>query len=120
MPHGQDLLGMFQPIHSQLVILTPRLKNLAALLGIVHRMEIESKSEASAWYIQVIAMDGQPIIITFLSSLVKWIHLAHVTSHDNTYKRIIGDWKEWEIVAWIETLNMHMFMSAYYLVSLKY
>lgn len=53
--------------------------------------------------------DGQPIIVTFLSSLVKWIHLTHVMSHDNTYKQIVGDWKEWEIVAWIEALNMHKF-----------
>lgn len=73
-------------------------------------MELEAKSASCERYIQVIATDGQPVIVTFLPSLVKWIHSANATSHDNTYKRIMGDWKEWEIAAWIEALNMRMLL----------
>lgn len=43
MPHGQDLLGVFEPICSDFKLV---LKNFTALLlGVMHHMEIESKAD---------------------------------------------------------------------------
>ena len=46
------------------------------------------------------------MIITMLPSLADRIHTADASLHDNTYKRLFGEWKEWEVVIWDKRLNM--------------
>ena len=50
------------------------------------------------------------MIITMLPSLAALIHTADSTLHDNTYKRVYGKWKEWEVVIWDKQLNMSKFI----------
>jgi hypothetical protein len=40
------------------------------------------------------------MIITMLPYLANLIHGADASLHDNTYKRVCGHWKEWEVVIW--------------------
>ena len=75
--------------------------------GVVHQQQADLKSLLTAeQYIQLVATDDIPVIVTFIPSLVNYIHTAWATSHDNTYKRLAGEWKEWEIVIWLSKLNM--------------
>lgn len=54
---------------------------------------------------QIGTKDGVDIIVTMLAGLAERVHLANATLHDNTYKRVFGDWKEWEVVIWDKRLN---------------
>ena len=40
-----------------------------------------------------------------LPGLASRVHDADATLHDNTYKRVFGEWKEWEVVMWDKRLN---------------
>lgn len=40
-----------------------------------------------------------------LPGLAELLHGAQTTLHDNTYKGVSGDWKEWEVVVWDARLN---------------
>ncbi|KAJ7142783.1 hypothetical protein C8R44DRAFT_726114 [Mycena epipterygia] len=52
-------------------------------------------------YIWKVASEfGEEIIITMLPYLANRIHLAKASLHDNTYARVHGVWKEWEVVIW--------------------
>lgn len=55
---------------------------------------------------EVNVLNESIIIVTFNPSLVKYIHEATATLHDNTYKRVAGDWKEWEVVMWHAGIDM--------------
>jgi hypothetical protein len=44
--------------------------------------------------------DQVEVIVTMLPDLAKLIHHVHATLHDNTYKRVAGDFNEWEVVIW--------------------
>lgn len=46
------------------------------------------------------------LIVTFVPELAARLHDALETFHDNTYKRVHGDWKEWEATLWDRKLNM--------------
>ncbi|KAJ7586636.1 hypothetical protein C8J56DRAFT_1085151 [Mycena floridula] len=47
------------------------------------------------------------LIITMVPRLAEQFHCVTTTLHDNTYKRIADKkWKEWEVVAWSNRLNM--------------
>ena len=59
---------------------------------------------------KVRSQDGVDMIITMLPSLAALIHTADSTLHDNTYKRVYGKWKEWEVVIWDKRLNMSKFV----------
>jgi hypothetical protein len=48
---------------------------------------------------------GVDMIITMLPFLANGIHDADASLHDNTYKRVFGNWKEWEVVIWDKRLN---------------
>jgi hypothetical protein len=48
------------------------------------------------------------MIITMLPYLANLIHSADASLHDNTYKRVFGHWKEWEVVIWDKRLNTSM------------
>ena len=49
---------------------------------------------------EVQSRDGVDMIITMLPFLANRIHDADAPLHDNTYKRVFGNWKEWEVVIW--------------------
>ncbi|KAE9386168.1 hypothetical protein BT96DRAFT_949317 [Gymnopus androsaceus JB14] len=56
-----------------------------------------------ARYIQKIlstSSDTGNIIVLMLPGLAELLHEAQTTLHDNTYKGVSGDWKEWEVVVW--------------------
>ncbi|KAJ7119239.1 hypothetical protein C8R43DRAFT_1152428 [Mycena crocata] len=48
----------------------------------------------------IISDHGEEIVITMLPYLAERIHLAKASLHDNTYARVHGTWKEWEVVIW--------------------
>ncbi|KAJ7486492.1 hypothetical protein FB451DRAFT_949962, partial [Mycena latifolia] len=47
---------------------------------------------------KVTSKNGEEIIITMLPYLADRIYCAKASLHDNTYARVHGTWKEWEIV----------------------
>ena len=53
--------------------------------------------------------ENMTIVITSLAPLASLVHSTNATLHDNTYKRLHGDWKEWEVVVWNWHLNKCMF-----------
>ncbi|KAF8173596.1 hypothetical protein K438DRAFT_1610611 [Mycena galopus ATCC 62051] len=54
---------------------------------------------------RVTSENGQDIVITMLPYLAGRIHVAKASLHDNTYCRIHGIWKEWEVVVWDDPDN---------------
>lgn len=75
-----------------------------------HQQELDSQSlPESERYIHVVSRFGESIgriIVTFNPFLASLVHTAYATTHDNTYKRVEGSWKEWEVVQWVSHLNM--------------
>ena len=59
--------------------------------------------------------------LQILPSLANQIHTADVLLHDNTYKWVFGNWKEWEVMIWDKKLNMseHSFISHFVVVNLS-
>ncbi|KAJ7232996.1 hypothetical protein B0H12DRAFT_1028746, partial [Mycena haematopus] len=52
-------------------------------------------------YIQyLISEDGVQLVLTMLPYLAGRIHFSKASLHDNTYGRLHGVWKEWEVVIW--------------------
>ncbi|KAJ7196031.1 hypothetical protein GGX14DRAFT_327140, partial [Mycena pura] len=52
-------------------------------------------------YIQyLISEDGVQLVLTMLPYLASRIHFCKASLHDNTYARLHGVWKEWEVVIW--------------------
>ena len=60
------------------------------------------------------------MVITMLPALAERIHLANMTLHDNTYKHVFGDWKEWEVVIWDGRLNQRKSIFSLYKFSGTY
>ena len=74
---------------------------------------------AEARYIhEVSSHDGVDLIITMLPFLAAHIHSASATLHNNKYKCVFGEWKEWEVVVWDSKLNMCMWTT--YILSYFY
>ncbi|RPD75850.1 hypothetical protein L226DRAFT_570087 [Lentinus tigrinus ALCF2SS1-7] len=87
------------------------------LEGVVHQQQVDLKTlQPARQYIQLVAAGDVPVIVTFIPFLVAYIHTAWSTSHDNTYKRLAGEWKEWEIVIWLAELNMRVTIARVYCV----
>lgn len=78
------------------------------MIGVLHRQTEERSKDVSERYIHMVSNGAFPVIITGLRSLFQLFHQVDATLHDNTYKRLNGDFKEWEVVAWIKHLNMRM------------
>ncbi|EIM79030.1 uncharacterized protein STEHIDRAFT_116833, partial [Stereum hirsutum FP-91666 SS1] len=58
--------------------------------------------------------NGLNIIVTMLPGLAMYYHEAKASFHDNTYKRTRGQWKEWEVVVWVQRLNMRLTIARVY------
>ncbi|KIJ33118.1 hypothetical protein M422DRAFT_783248 [Sphaerobolus stellatus SS14] len=54
------------------------------------------------------------VIITMVPGLAQFTHDAHTTLHDNTYKRVHGDFNEWEVVIWDSKGNRRMTVARIY------
>ncbi|KAF9563822.1 hypothetical protein CPC08DRAFT_721395 [Agrocybe pediades] len=82
-------------------------KNGIGLKGVIHlKQKDDDELPLEDRYIHSISLDGFKVIVTMVPGSAKRIHLASSTLHDNTYKRVYGDWKEWEVVIWDASLNM--------------
>lgn len=81
------------------------------------RLNRENLPPEARYIHEVSSRDGVDLIITMLPSLAARIHSARATLHDNTYKRVFGKWKEWEVVVWDSRLNMRMFGTTAFLDS---
>ncbi|KAJ7049788.1 hypothetical protein C8F01DRAFT_1264828 [Mycena amicta] len=81
-----------------------------------HGLGIEGQSAAEeAVYIWKVASElDEEIIVTMLEGLAKRIHRSRYTVHDNTYCRVHGEWKEWELVIWDDRLNMRLAIARVY------
>ncbi|KAJ3491080.1 hypothetical protein NLJ89_g11374 [Agrocybe chaxingu] len=86
------------------------------LEGVLYKKrEDDSKLPLAKRYIhEISSQDGTDLIITMLAGLVERVHDADATLHDNTYKRVHGDWKEWEVVIWDKKLNMRLTVARIY------
>jgi hypothetical protein len=81
-----------------------------SLTGVQHLAEVEAKRPTSDTYIhKIISETGQEtrmhIVFTLVPALAARVHNADYTVHDFTYKRVWGDWKEWEVVIWDNRLS---------------
>jgi hypothetical protein len=70
------------------------------------RLDDENQPPSKRYIHEISSKDGVNMIITMLPGLAQRVHFANATLHDNTYKRVFGDWKEWEVVIWDQRLNM--------------
>ncbi|KAJ7510558.1 hypothetical protein B0H11DRAFT_2401870, partial [Mycena galericulata] len=66
-------------------------------------------------YIQhITSEDGVEVILTMLPFLARRIHTAKASLHDNTYSRVHGAWKEWEVVIFDDKLNFRTTITRIY------
>ncbi|PPR05947.1 hypothetical protein CVT24_004653 [Panaeolus cyanescens] len=86
------------------------------LEGVIHKQGDDDKNcPQEKRYIQEVSThDGINLIVTMLPSLAARIHQADATLHDNTYKRVHGEWKEWEVVIWDKRMNMRITVARLY------
>ncbi|KAI0041712.1 hypothetical protein FA95DRAFT_1640147, partial [Auriscalpium vulgare] len=92
MPFGNGMEGVLALRHADL-------KNLPKSDQYIHEVRSEY---------------GFNIIVTALPALVAHYHEAFASLHDNTYKRVHGQWKEWEVVIWVQRLNMRLTLARVY------
>ncbi|KAI0309098.1 hypothetical protein OF83DRAFT_1273383 [Amylostereum chailletii] len=83
--------------------------------GVFSRYRDEQSIPASERYIQEIRMNSNvDIIVTMLPALAECYHSARFSLHDDTYKRLHGNWKEWEVVIWHHRLNIRLTVARIY------
>ncbi len=74
--------------------------------GVVEQQQRDrQKLEPKDLYIHAIEIGDMPVIVTFRVGLARRIFLLRETFHDNTYKRVYGEWKEWEVAGFDPVLN---------------
>ncbi|KAJ7440399.1 hypothetical protein B0H11DRAFT_1660472, partial [Mycena galericulata] len=67
---------------------------------IYYQKQMRSLPHEKQYIWNVASENGEEIVITMLPYLANLIHNAKASLHDNTYARLHGVWKEWEIVIW--------------------
>ncbi|KII84398.1 hypothetical protein PLICRDRAFT_179640 [Plicaturopsis crispa FD-325 SS-3] len=86
-----------------------------SVIGVQHRMLTDRESlPKEDLYIHKVDVDHTTVVVTMLPALAARIHSAKYSLHDNTYKRLHGDWKEWEVVIWDDRLNMRLTIARIY------
>jgi len=69
------------------------------LEGVINQSRSDLQLSAEDQYIhEVRTIDGINIVCTMLLYLANLVHATNALLADNTYKRVHGSWKEWEIV----------------------
>ncbi|KAJ6523691.1 hypothetical protein DFH09DRAFT_1329934 [Mycena vulgaris] len=69
---------------------------------------------------KVTSENGEEIVITMLPYLADRIHRAKASLHDNTYVRVHGTWKEWEVVIWDHKFDFRVTIGRIYSQHEKY
>ena len=59
---------------------------------------------------EVTSRDGVELVVTMLPGLAEYLHSASATLHDNTYRRLHGNWKAWDVVLWAKRANMREYL----------
>ena len=72
----------------------------------LHEKEFKSIPLEDRYIHKVEASGRVRVVVTMLRGLAELLHTARATLHDNTYKRVQGDWKEWEATLWHDRLRM--------------
>ncbi|KAJ7105611.1 hypothetical protein C8R44DRAFT_745769 [Mycena epipterygia] len=62
--------------------------------------QMQSLPHVKQYVCKVTSENGEEIVITMLPCLADRIHHVKASFHDNTYARVHGIWKEWEVVIW--------------------
>ncbi|KAJ7891064.1 hypothetical protein B0H13DRAFT_2340715 [Mycena leptocephala] len=66
-------------------------------------------------YIQSLTSEnGIEVILTMLPFLAGRLHTAKASLHDNTYARVHGQWKEWEVVIWDDKVDFRVTIARIY------
>ncbi|KAG5634265.1 hypothetical protein H0H81_002602 [Sphagnurus paluster] len=95
-PHGTDLPGMAMTRNPHRLHSTEKNQVLC----------IKCNKSLLTQYIHKIVTKGDiKIIFTALPGLATLIHHAKYTLQDNTYKRVSGEFNEWEVVIWDDKSN---------------
>ncbi|KAH6897587.1 hypothetical protein BKA70DRAFT_1563041 [Coprinopsis sp. MPI-PUGE-AT-0042] len=86
------------------------------LEGVLHYMTTVERvlPERDRYVHKTIAESGFSLILTLFPGLVERLHDCNYSVHDNTYKRVYGDWKEWEVVIWDAKLDMRLTVARFY------
>lgn len=106
-PHGKGIEGELFYYSPYLFLKIENLINRSGLL--FKKRNDEAKLPANQRYIhEIVSRDGVDMVVTMLPELASRVHQANATLHDNTYKRVFGDWKEWEVVIWDKKMNTRM------------
>jgi hypothetical protein len=75
--------------------------------GVINASRSELQLPAEDRYIHEIhTVNGVDVVCTMLPYLANLVHSTNALLADDTYKRVHGSWKEWEIVVWNRRLNM--------------
>ena len=74
--------------------------------GVIAQQRNKLKLLLDKQYIHDVHISSDFVIVTtFIPALVSKIQYACATLYDNTYKRINGEWAEWEVVIFDTRLN---------------
>lgn len=72
-------------------------------LGILDQYERDLALPVNQQYIHVVRMEGDlKLAVCFDSELAKLVHEVRYLVPDFTFKRIVGDLNEWEVVVWLD------------------
>ncbi|KAJ7038863.1 hypothetical protein C8F04DRAFT_1392709 [Mycena alexandri] len=83
--------------------------------GVIFRQKQMQKLPRGKQYIWRVTSElGEEMVITMLPYLANLIHIAKVSLHDNTYARVHGIWKEWEVVIWDHSVDFRVTIGLIY------
>ncbi|KAJ7059971.1 hypothetical protein C8F01DRAFT_1370227 [Mycena amicta] len=86
--------------------------------GVMHWRKTLQQGDFEDQYIwnqwNVSADSGGEMIVCMLPYLARRLHSARYTLHDNTYARVHGIWKEWEVTTWDDRLNCRLTVARIY------
>ncbi|KAJ7615487.1 hypothetical protein FB45DRAFT_757736 [Roridomyces roridus] len=89
--------------------------------GVMHRrLQMLSLPHEKQYIWHVSSGNNLDLVITMLPFLAGRIHVAKASLHDNTYARIHGAWKEWEVVVWDDRYNCRLTIGRIYSQHEKY
>ncbi|KAJ7765293.1 hypothetical protein B0H16DRAFT_1310196 [Mycena metata] len=83
--------------------------------GVIFRQKrMQSLPREKQYIWRVTSEYREELIITMLPYLANLIHRVKVSLHDNTYARVHGEWKEWEVVIWDDRCNIRVTIGRIY------